>query len=96
MGWYRFIGVRLVNLTSGEATVGGAGELRLVSSMVCSFADTLPSADTTDAASTTLDVAFGAVAQPLGHSIEPVNGMSTCDAKSSSESQKGVTGSVGK
>ena len=96
MGWYRFIGVRLANLTSGEATVGGAGELRLVSSMVCSFANMPPSADAADAAPTTLGVAFGAVAQPLGRSIELVNGMSTWDAKSSSESQKGVTGSVGK
>ena len=96
MGWCRFTGVCLASLTSGEATVCGDGELQLVSSMVCSFADTPPSADATDAASTTLGVAFGAVAQPLGHSIELVNGMSTCDAKSSSESQKGVTGSVSK
>ncbi len=59
--------------------------------MVCSFADTLPSADAADAASTTLDVAFGAVGQSLGHSMELVDGMSTCDAKSSSESRKGVT-----
>ena len=95
MGWCRFIGMRLANLTSGEATVGGDGELQLVSSMVCSFADTLPSTDAADAVSTTLHVAFGAVGQSLGHSMELVNGMSTCYAKSSCGSQMGVTGSVG-
>ena len=79
MGWCRFTGVRLANLTSGEATVGGDGELQLVSSMVCSFADTLPSADAADAASTTLDVAFGAIGQSLGHWIERFDGISTCD-----------------
>ena len=79
MGWCRFIGVRLANLTSGEATAGGDGEVQLVSSMVCSVADdTPPSADAADAASTTLDVAFGAVGQALGHSIELVDGVSTC------------------
>ena len=95
MGWCRFIGVRLANLTSGKAIVGGDGEVQLVSSMVCSFGDTPPSADATDAASTTLGVAFGAVGQSLGHSMELVNGMSTCYAKSSCGSQMGVTGSVG-
>ena len=79
MGWCRFTGVHLANLTSGEATVGGDGEMQLVSSMVCSFADTLPSADVADAASTTLDVASGAVGQSLGHSIELFDGMFTCD-----------------
>ena len=89
--------MRLASLTSGEATVGGDGELQLVSSMACLFADTLPSTDAADAVSTTLHVAvsttlhvaFGAVGQSLGHSIELVNAMSTCDEKSSSGSQKG-------
>ena len=62
---------------------------------MCLFADTPTSADAADAASTILDVALGAVVQSLRHSIELVNGMSTCDAKSSGESQKRVTGSVG-
>ena len=75
--------MRLANLTSGEAAAGGDGVVQLVSSMVCSFADTPPSADAADAASTTLDVAFGAVSQSLGHSMELVDGMPTCDAKSS-------------
>ena len=79
MGWCRFTGVCLASLTSGEATVCGDGELQLVSSMVCSFADTLPSADAADAASTTLDVAFGAIGQYLGHSIKLRDGMFTCD-----------------
>ena len=69
--------------------------MQLVSSMVCSIADTPPSADAVDAVATTLDVAFGVVGQPLGHLIELVDWMSTCDEKSPSNSRKGATGSVG-
>ena len=43
----------------------------------------------------TLDVAFGAIGHSLGHSIELVDRISTCDEKSSSRSRKGGTGSVG-
>ena len=67
--------------TSDETTFSGDGEVQLVSSMVCSIADTPPSADAADAVATTLDVAFGAVGLSLGHSIEHVDGMSTCDEK---------------
>ena len=53
------------------------------------------SKEETEPGSMTLDVAFGAVGHSLGHLIELVDRISTCDEKGSSRSRKGGTGSVG-